>query len=175
MRRIVTVAVTLTVVLALAASAHAQGVTTQLGRTEQVYSHFNNPALGQFRVAVAGELSDTDGDGIADALGGATRMTKLLSSQTPARLQVDRIALQILNGTVWADVAINDQPANTGTALSVLQKTPRVGFCATSTLTRRFRIRQAGSVRWADGLLGRQTQFSAEFRTRMLNDDPSCP
>jgi hypothetical protein len=92
MRRCLTVAVAFTAALILLlGSASAAVVIVQLGRTEQLYSHFGNPTLGQFKVAVAGELVDSDGDGTADALQGATRMTKI---RRVLRLQVDSVSLQ---------------------------------------------------------------------------------
>jgi hypothetical protein len=86
----VAVAFTAALILLLG-SASAAVVSVQLGRTEQLHSHLGNPTLGQFKVAVAGELVDSDGDGTADALQGATRMTKI---RRVLRLQVDSVSLQ---------------------------------------------------------------------------------
>jgi hypothetical protein len=171
MRRVLTIAVALVAAMALlGGSALAQVVLFQLGRTEQNYSHLNVPANGEFKVAVAGELVDSDGDGIADALGGATRMTKI---RNVLRLQVDRVSLERQIGGVW-ELEARAGPSNSGAASSVLVKTPVVGFCEGSTFLRLYRIRQDGSVRWSDGTLGRQVQFSGLFRDRILNDDPDC-
>jgi uncharacterized repeat protein (TIGR01451 family) len=171
MRRYLMVTVALTAAFALlASSASAASVLVQLGRTDQHYFHFGNPALGEFKVAVAGELVDVDGNGSADALQGATRMTKI---RRVLRLQVDSVSLQRNIGGVWRLEAVAG-PKNSGTASSVLLKTPRVGFCAGSTATRLYRIRQAGSVRWSDLRLGHQVQYSGQFLARILNDDPAC-
>jgi uncharacterized repeat protein (TIGR01451 family) len=171
MRRCLTVAVAFTAALILLlGSASAAVVIVQLGRTEQLYSHFGNPTLGQFKVAVAGELVDSDGDGTADALQGATRMTKI---RRVLRLQVDSVSLQRQVGGIW-QLEATAGPRNSGTASSVLLKTPRVGFCESSTATRLYRIRQAGSVRWSDLRLGHQVQYSGQFLARILNDDPTC-
>jgi uncharacterized repeat protein (TIGR01451 family) len=171
MRRFLTVAVALTAAFALlVSSASAASVIVQLGRTDQQYFHLGNPALGEFRVAVAGELVDSDGNGTADALQGATRMTKI---HRVVRLQVDSVSLQRNIGGVWQLEAVAG-PKNSGTASSVLLKTPTVGFCEGSTATRLYRIRQVGSVRWSDLRLGHQTQFSGQFLARILNDDPAC-
>jgi uncharacterized repeat protein (TIGR01451 family) len=171
MRRFLTVAVSLTAVVALlAGSAGAATVVVQLGRTEQSYFHFGDPARGEFKVAVAGELVDTNGNGVADSLQGATRMTKVYKVR---RLQVDSVSLQRQIGGVW-ELEATAGPKNSGTASSVLLKTPRVGFCVDSNQTRLYRIRQAGSVRWSDNQLGHQVQYSGNFLARILNDDPAC-
>jgi len=171
MRRYLTVAVAVTAAsVLLMSSASAATVVVQLGRTEQHYFHLGDPAKGEFKVAVAGELVDLDGNGTADALQGATRMTKI---RKVLRLQVDSVSLQRQIGGVWRLEAVAG-PKNSGTASSVLLKTPTVGFCEGSTATRLYRIRQAGSVRWSDLRLGHQVQFSGQFLARILNDDPAC-
>jgi hypothetical protein len=174
MRRVLTIAVALATAVALfGGSASAQEVTFQLGRTDVRYFHGDVPANGEFKVAVAGELFDSDGDGTADALQGATRMTKV---RNVLRLQVDSLSLerQFGGSSAWQVVARTANPSNSGAASSVLLKTPAVGFCEGSTFIRLYRIHQVGSVRWSDGTLGRQVQFSGLFRDRILNDDPTC-
>ena len=166
-----TVAVAFTAAFALlVSSASAATVVVQLGRTEQHYFHLGDPARGEFKVAVAGELVDLDGNGTADALQGATRMTKI---RRVLRLQVDSVSLERNIGGVWQLEAVAG-PRNSGTASSVLLKTPTVGFCEGSTETRLYRIRQVGSVRWTDLRLGHQVQLSGQFLARILNDDPAC-
>ena len=171
MRRVLTIALALAAaVTLLGGAASAQEVTFQLGRTDVRYFHYDVPANGEFKVAVAGELVDSDGDGVADALQGATRMTKI---RNVLRLQVDSVSLERHVGGVWEPEATAG-PSNSGAASSVLLKTPTVGFCEGSTFLRLYRIRQVGSVRWSDGTLGRQVQYSGLFRDRLLNDDPDC-
>jgi uncharacterized repeat protein (TIGR01451 family) len=171
MRRYLTAAAALTAVIALVVgSASAATVVAQLGRTDQEYFHFGDPALGRFRVAVAGELVDGDDNGSTDSLQGATRMTKI---SKVLRLQVDSVSLERQIGGVWR-LEATAGPLNSGGASSVLLKTPRVGFCVGSNETRLYRIRQVGSVRWSDGRLGQQVQFSGQFLARILNDDPAC-
>lgn len=171
MRRYLTLAVAFTAAFALlVSSASAASVVVQLGRTEQRYFHLGDPAKGEFKVAVAGELVDLDGNGTADALQGATRTTKI---RRVLRLQVDSVSLERNIGGVWRLEAVAG-PRNSGTASSVLLKTPTVGFCEGSTETRLYRIRQVGSVRWTDLRLGHQVQLSGQFLARILNDDPAC-
>jgi hypothetical protein len=171
MRRVLTIAVALVAAVVLfGGSASAQVVLFQLGRTEQNYSHLGVPANGEFQVVVAGELVDGDDNGSADALQGATRMSKI---RGVVRLQVDSVSLERLVGGVW-QVEATAGPSNSGGFSSVLLKTPTVGFCAGSTVLRLYRIHQVGSVRWSDGTLGHQVQFSGLFRDRLLNDDPLC-
>jgi uncharacterized repeat protein (TIGR01451 family) len=164
------VAVALTAALTLLGSSASAAVVVQLGRTERHYFHFGIPARGEFKVAVAGEVVDVNGDGTADALQGATRMTKI---RRVLRLQVDSVSLQRQIGGVWR-LEATAGPRNSGTAASVLLKTPRVGFCEGSSATRLYRIRQAGSVRWSDQRLGHQVQYSGQFLAPILNDDPAC-
>jgi hypothetical protein len=158
--------------LALAVPASAATVTAQLGRTDRAYNHYGNPDLGRFHVAVAGELIDTDGNGIADSLGAATRMVEV---RRVLRLQVDSLALQANIGGVWTTVN-SAGPKNSGsqTTANVLLKTSAVGFCPHNTLTRSYRVLQNGSVRWSDLALGHQQQNSLVFTARMLASDPSC-
>jgi hypothetical protein len=172
MRRVLTIAVALAAVLALFGGSASAAVLVQLGRTDQNYSHLNDPARGEFKVAVAGELVDgPDGDGVADALGGATRMTKI---RGVLRLQVDSVFIQRQIGGVWQPAAGVFCCSNSGAASSVLVKIDATSFCTTGTTLRLYRIRQAGSIRWSDGSLGRQVQFSGLFRDRLLSDDPDC-
>jgi hypothetical protein len=172
MRRVLTTAVALAAAVVLSGgSASAQVVLFQLGRTDVRYFHYGVPSNGEFNVAVAGELVDIDGDGNADSLQGATRMTKI---RGVFRLQVDSVSMERLIGGVWDLEAISTCCHNSGAASSVLVKTPTVGFCEGSTALRLYRIRQVGSIRWSDGTLGRQVQYSGLFRDRILNDDPAC-
>lgn len=170
MRRVLTIAVALAAVVALFGGSASAAVLAQLGRTDQNYSHLNDPAKGEFEVAVAGELLG-GGDDNSDGLQGTTRMTKI--SQV-LRLQVDSVYIQRQINGVWQNTAGTLCCTNSGPASSVLVKTPAIAFCTTGTQLRLYRIRQAGSIRWSDGTLGRQVQFSGLFRDRLLSEDPDC-
>ena len=162
-------------ILALATTAASAAVLQQLGRTDRDYYHYGNPALGGFHVAVAGEIIDSNNDGVPDSLGGATRL-KELSRVT--RGQIDRLTLGAYIAGVWTPLSSATVPINSGTVTTVnlLVKTPAVGFCGLlPNATRTYQVRESGSVRWTrDNTIGRQTQPTATFEARMLANDPGC-
>jgi hypothetical protein len=155
---IITLAIGLAV--SLAPSASAQTVT-QFGRRTITDNHFGNPQLGVVSTTLAGEEAL---EGV-DRLRGATRIRKRPSPDgqiRAARVQVDRVALQILINGDWTDVAASSGPVNSGTLSSALSKTPFAEYCPGGTI-RRYRVHANLSVRWTDNFLSRFARDSAQF------------
>jgi hypothetical protein len=177
MRRLVLVVATLATLAAPAPPAAAQPtphpVVEVRGRNLVYYHHYGNPTLGRAACSAQGELVDTNGNGLADALRGRGACAEVRRVQ---RLVLYSVRLERLVDGLWRLVAIHGEDAFSPAQPAFVQSyTPTIGFCPTNSgLSRSYRIIASDGLRWSDQTLGHRTTRSHTFTARPLNDDPVC-
>jgi hypothetical protein len=168
---VVTVLATLAVLAVPAAAAHV--VVEVRGRNLVYYNHYGNPGLGRAGCSAQGELVDTNGNGLADALRGRGACAEVRRVE---RFVIYSVRLERLVNGAWQLVAIHEGDAFSGRQPAFVQSyTPTLVFCSTNSgLSRTYRIKHSDGIRWSDRTLGHRTTVSREFTARPLNDDPIC-
>ena len=168
-------------VLALAAPAWASATVAQppalvppspnhtvvdvRGRHPVVINHNGQPALGQARCSAQGEVIDSNGDGVGDALRGRAACLEL---SKVTRFRIYGVRLQAFFAGNWQDIAIDTEDAvSSNQPADIRWYTPVPGFCAPpDNILLTWRVVQTVGIRWTDGTAGTHTVTSAQFRAR---------
>src|SRR5262245_41574275 len=140
------------------------------GRHPVVINHFGNPALGQARCSAQGEVIDSNGDGVGDALRGRAACLEL---SNVTRFRIYAVRLEVFFAETWQTVALDDQDAvSANRPADIRWYTPVPGFCSDIRLI--YRVRQTVGIRWADGTAGTHSVVSDQFQARGVANTQVC-
>jgi hypothetical protein len=179
MRRTIITAIVLALAVTplLAANAHAvppspnHVVIQTLGRRVVAYNHYGDPNRGHVTASAQGELVDTNGNGLANALRGRGA---LLESHGVERFRMYSIELQVFFAETWRTVAIDDQDVvSTGQPAYLVNYTPVPGYCP-QNIVLTYRVVHRDAIRWIDGTLGTRTTVSDQFQARAVANTQVC-
>ena len=95
----------------------------------------------------AGELVDTNGDGLANALRGRGA---LLESQRVERVPIYSIELQVFSAETWQTVAVDDQDVVSVAGRRSWSTTPGA-WLLPQNIVRTYRVVDRAAIRWIDG------------------------
>jgi hypothetical protein len=180
MRRItIVLGLALALVLALAGGAAAvppgagHTVVSTLGRNTVTHNHFGDPNRGQVLCSAQGEVVDTNGNGIGDALRGRAACLETRTGARYAKLLFVR--LQVFFAESWVNVAVdNEDKISTAPTAYVINYTPTTSFCA-DDIDLTYRVAAAWEVGWNDtSLTTTRTVVSHQFVTRAVVNTQVC-
>lgn len=146
-------------------------VIETLGRRLVAYNHFGDPNRGHVTASAQGELVDTNGNGLANALRGRGA---LLESHGVERFRMYSIELQVFFAETWQTVAVDDQDVvSVGQPSYLVNYTPVPGYCP-QNIVLTYRVVHRDAIRWIDGTLGSRTTVSKQFQARAVANTQVC-